>query len=148
MLGLPLPVYLIESSPSVPLPNVEQVGAELVCGRPTPRSGSPRPLLLKPCSTVTRRFLVPRLGRGQCGKVPKRGRQWGGGDLGAEWNVSEALVQLHKSIPPIITQPETQVPRWPVLFSRVSPPPPLQAELMTHFALGLQQQHPVGCTNS
>lgn len=31
--------------------------------------------------------------------------------MGTEQNVSEA--QLHKSVPPIITQPETQVPPWP-----------------------------------
>lgn len=93
-------------------------------------------------------FPGAQIGQGTMWKSPQRRQAVVGRGLGAEWNVSEALVQLHKSIPPIITQPETQVPRWPVLFSLVSPPPPLQAELMTHFALGLQQQHPVGCTNS
>lgn len=72
--------------------------------------------------------------------------------MGTERRVSEAPVYCtNLSLPSllsVITQSETQVPRWPGLFSFESPPPPPQAELMTHFAPGLQQQHPAGCTHS
>lgn len=112
-------------------------------------------LAVKTMSTVTGHFLVPRLGRGATWKRPRK--EAGGGGKGPadgeEPSGNRALCvrgscRLHKSIPPVITHSETQVPPWPVLFSLMSPPPPPQAKLMTHFALGLQQQHPAGCPNS